>query len=342
LAVIGVAQSDVTSATARSARARSCRWALHHATSAAYSEGVISRYLSEDAGNCRSNLGSRTGSFAAARDEARICRVVPVVPPITRRSSDERMRTKAVMLLSGTKFDRAARASYSTLIERLPAAFLPPDQVKARAYDRMTVQIAQRALSAGGNSVDVGAHCGSILKHLVRLSPTGDHWAFEPIPHLAAQLRKKFPNVHVEQMALSDRSGRADLHFIPAAAAYSSLLTRSDIEAGKAVQRLSVDVRRLDAVIPDAVPIAFIKIDVEGAEADVLRGSSETLRRHRPVTVFECDPADLSDCIPPLEDAGLHVSFLADFIRGTTRPLGEVVGLGSERHEYYYVASTAS
>jgi FkbM family methyltransferase len=245
------------------------------------------------------------------------------------------------MLLSGTRFDRAARANYSALVDRLPAALLPADRIKGRAYDRMTVQIAQRALSTGGNSVDAGAHHGGILKHLVRLSPNGSHWAFEPIPHLAAQLQKKFPSVHVEQMALSDHSGRTDFHFIPAASAYSSLLTRPDIEAGKSVQRLSVDVRRLDDVIPDGVPVAFIKIDVEGAEADVLRGGSETLRRHRPVIVFECDPTNLSHCTPPLEDAGLHVSFLADFIRGSVRPIGEVMSLGSERHESYYVASAA-
>jgi FkbM family methyltransferase len=256
--------------------------------------------------------------------------------------NDKIMRKQAVALLSGTRFDRVARANYTTLIDRLPSALLSPEVVKARAYDRMTVQIAERALLAGANTVDVGAHCGSILNHLVRLSPAGNHWAFEPIPHLAAQLQKKFPNVHVEQKALSDHSGRADFHFIPTASAYSSLLTRTDIEEGRSVQKLSVDVRRLDDVIPEKVTIAFIKIDVEGEEAGVLRGAAETLRRDRPVVVFECDPPDLPNCIPPLADSGLRVSFLADFIEGKTRPLGEVMSLGCERHEYYYVAGPVS
>lgn len=262
--------------------------------------------------------------------------------PVREGSSNEGMRSKAVLLLSGTRFDRAARASYSALVERLPSAFLPPDLLKARAYDRMTIKIAERALSSGAGSVDVGAHCGSILKHLVRLSPAGSHWAFEPIPHLAAQLDNRFPNVHVEQIALSDHSGRADFRYIPAASAHSSLLTRREIETGKSVRVLNIRVRRLDDIIPVAVPIAFIKIDVEGTEADVLRGSTKILQRHRPVVVFECDPADLSDCVPPLEDAGLQVSFLADFLQGKSRPLSEVMSLGNECHEYYYVASAAA
>jgi len=50
--------------------------------------------------------------------------------------------------------------------------------------------------------VDIGAHEGEILKWLVRLSP-GPHWAFEPIPACAARLRRRFPDVTVEQAALS-------------------------------------------------------------------------------------------------------------------------------------------
>src|SRR4029077_771836 len=58
------------------------------------------------------------------------------------------------------------------------------------------------------NCIDVGAHLGSTLRALVRLPPKGKHWAFEPLPQKAEWLRKKFPDVAVRQLALSDAAGR--------------------------------------------------------------------------------------------------------------------------------------
>lgn len=92
---------------------------------------------------------------------------------------------------------------------------------------------------------------------------------------------------------------------------------------------------------PEDVPIAFLKIDVEGAEAAVLRGAARLLGRDKPVVVFECASAKLPDCLPVLEEAGLRVSFLADYVAGRRMPPEDVARLGRERGEYCYVASAA-
>jgi hypothetical protein len=102
-----------------------------------------------------------------------------------------------------------------------------------------------------------------------------------------------------------------------------------------------VDVRRLDDLIPEGIPIAFIKIDVEDAQVGVLKGAANLLRRNKPVVVFECAPADLADCISPLDDAGLRVSIPTDFAAGVQRPLSQVMRLADEHHEFYFVASSS-
>lgn len=249
------------------------------------------------------------------------------------------MRQQLVKLLSGTRFESVARMTYATLLTRVPPKLLSHDAQKSREYDRLTIEIATRSLSSGGNTVDAGAHCGFILKHLVRQSPAGQHWAFEPLPNLAAQLRRRFPTVHVEQVALSDYCGIGNFRFLPAASAYSSLLPRPHMEVGSVVRQLAVDVRRLDDIIPEDVSIEFIKIDVEGAEAAVLRGAAKLLTSRRPVVVFECDPADLLNCIAILEECDLRVSLLADFLTGRRKSRDELISRSQAQHEYYYAAS---
>jgi len=59
-------------------------------------------------------------------------------------------------------------------------------------YDALTAAIMQRALRPESNCIDVGSHGGVILDEMLRLAPNGSHLAFEPLPHLAAALRRKY------------------------------------------------------------------------------------------------------------------------------------------------------
>ncbi len=244
-----------------------------------------------------------------------------------------------VKLLAGGPFEWFAREAYYAYVDHIPEPILPASVVRARNYDRQTIEIAAKALAGSGNSIDIGANAGHILKSLAKLSPTGSHWAFEPIPRFAERLRAKFPEVSVGQLALSDHNGVEDFNYLPEDPAYSSLLDRADQEAGMEVRSLRVEVRRLDDCIPEGIPIAFIKIDVEGAEAAVLRGATRLLSSFKPVVVFECDPVKLGDCIPTLERAGLQIALLADYVNGRRRTSDEVNRIGCERGEFYYVAS---
>ena len=236
---------------------------------------------------------------------------------------------------------RSLRRLYNNWVNHAPAPLLRSDTIKSREYDHMTIEIARRTLTADSNWIDVGAHDGAILRQLLRLSAQGRHWAFEPIPDLASRLRRKFPQVTVVQAALSDYSGVAEFHYLPSAPGYSSLLTRSALERNQTVRTFDVPVERLDGCVPAGLPVAFVKIDVEGAEGSVLRGAQRILSEYQPVVVFECASADLEKCVEPLTSAGLRISLLPDFLAGVHSPLAEVMRLGRQRGEYYYVASPA-
>ena len=79
------------------------------------------------------------------------------------------------------------------------------------SYD---AQIGRYLRHIGANIVlDVGAHEGSFLAHMVRLAPEGRHVACEPLPDYAARLRSGFPGVTLHEAALSDAEGTASFSY---------------------------------------------------------------------------------------------------------------------------------
>ena len=97
-------------------------------------------------------------------------------------------------------------------------------------------------------------------------------------------------NVSIHEMALSDHDGDAEL-FIPQADdglvhGLASLEARADPATTRLVSA-HVPIARLDAVIDQDV--AFVKIDVEGHELNVLNGAIELLERCQPVFLVEAE-----------------------------------------------------
>jgi FkbM family methyltransferase len=154
-------------------------------------------------------------------------------------------------------------------------------------YDRETVEVMRRVLGRDSSCADVGAHKGDILRHMVLLAPDGIHHAFEALPHLAKELRARFPGVVVHQVAVSDTNGRSDFQYVENDAGYSGLRRRIYDRADPKITTIQVSAMTLDEAIPAEQPIAFVKIDIEGGEYHALKGASNTIRRWHPVIVFE-------------------------------------------------------
>ncbi|PVZ49359.1 FkbM family methyltransferase [Thalassobacter stenotrophicus] len=71
-------------------------------------------------------------------------------------------------------------------------------------------------------------------------------------------------------------------------------------DSAGANDRIPIRLQTLDTVLDDlAEDITLIKIDVEGYEAQVLRGATNTLCRHQPVVVFEQHQTEFCDGSTP-------------------------------------------
>ncbi len=163
------------------------------------------------------------------------------------------------------------------------------DVTRNMKYDRYTLRLFQTLLKEESNCVDIGCHKGEILEWILRFSPKGEHYAFEPIPFLFEGLKNKFdfPNVHLFNLALSKEAGRLNFTVVKNAPAYSGIKQRKYAVENPDLEIIEVNVERLDDIIPPSKKIRLIKLDVEGAELDVLKGTSRILKESRPCVLFE-------------------------------------------------------
>lgn len=155
-------------------------------------------------------------------------------------------------------------------------------------------EFVRRILQLGMTVLDIGAHHGfyTLLASL-RVGPRGRVVAFEPSPRerrlLWQHLRlNRCRNVSVESFALGSQPTEAELFLVEGReTGCNSLRPPSVNELTRAIR---VPVQTLDNFLRQGGigHVDFIKMDVEGAELEVLRGATELLNgRERPVILCE-------------------------------------------------------
>lgn len=159
-------------------------------------------------------------------------------------------------------------------------------------YDRKLTWLCRKLVRPGDTVIDVGANLGLVTLTLAKcVGSSGRVHAFEPNPVLQNLLdqslrRNSISNVTLHKVALGSERGELEL-FVPrynsgqgSFVYHSNTPERSSYHC--AVERLADVVSA--AGISD---IRLVKIDVEGFENAVLLGSSEVLRRMRPLIIIE-------------------------------------------------------
>ena len=230
--------------------------------------GARGRPRPRAAGSPASPAGGRRGVVALARVRA------------AQRGS-ARVTSRRHKIIAAAR--RAGLEDVLRDVDALRSTAARRDRRDMRALRRlMALSLAEDACC-----VDVGANVGAVLRHMVEYAPRGHHVAFEPLPELAALLGREFPGVDVRNAAVSDAEGETTFYRVRGRDTRSSLSERD--APPDQVEPIAVALTSLDAALPDGYVPAFVKIDVEGAEEQVLRGAAETLARHRPTVAFEHD-----------------------------------------------------
>jgi FkbM family methyltransferase len=142
-------------------------------------------------------------------------------------------------------------------------------------------------LRSEGTYVDVGANRGQVLREAVRVAPQASHVAFEPIPHLADDLARAFPQVDCRRKALGARPEEAQFCHFRRLDGWSGLRRHPQISDSRGdPEYITVEVSTLDGEMGGLIP-SVVKIDVEGAELAVLEGARSVLSDARPLVIFE-------------------------------------------------------
>jgi FkbM family methyltransferase len=157
----------------------------------------------------------------------------------------------------------------------------------------LSVQEAMKRLLAQGEVFyDIGANVGFFaLAGARHVGPAGAVYAFEPAPENAAAIRASaalngLENLEVIEKAAGRAAGRDRLLLVED-------LSWSHLESQgwhpRTVDTVEIEIVTIDDLVADGRlrPPQLVKIDVEGAEVDVLAGMRTTIEQHRPAIVCE-------------------------------------------------------
>jgi len=180
----------------------------------------------------------------------------------------------------------------------LSANFSHHPQYLFGAHEPTVARLIRQHLRPGDIAYDIGANIGYfsiLMASMVR--PGGKVFAFEPSPRSFSQLEKNakrnasLPLMPL-QVALTDKVGKgpfSDFDYD----VVSHLGDDSNAYPDANVVTVSLDT--VDHMVAEGrTPVpTFLKIDVEGAEVDVINGMGDLLARQRPVMLVELHGAEI-------------------------------------------------
>lgn len=158
--------------------------------------------------------------------------------------------------------------------------------------DEKEMQAIGQFVKAGAVVADIGANFGAYTKILSEYAGAeGKVFSFEPIPDTFAALennivKNQYTQTSAFNLGLSDEAGMVNM-VIPDYAHggqnfYEARIDRNS-QKGVSIKTVTVD----EFLLPQVSRMDFMKIDVEGHEPEVLKGSIQLLKKYSPVLLIE-------------------------------------------------------
>jgi FkbM family methyltransferase len=196
-------------------------------------------------------------------------------------------------------------------------ALVPPGDHVGRAMrfvgdlDPKVSWVVDRAVQPGDVALDIGANLGLVsLRMSAQVGPQGIVHAFEPQPRLQRYLRQTLEmndpcNIKLHPIALGTETATLEMA-VPGHNAGAATLNQAQEKSQRpGVEMIAVQVRALSDYAEEIglTRVDFIKIDVEGFEANVIRGGIDLLRAARPRVIIleENNPDPQTGLSPALE-----------------------------------------
>ena len=177
--------------------------------------------------------------------------------------------------------------------------------MSGRYYERHVCAGLRQLIRPGMTCVDVGANVGLLTLFMAHhVGKTGQVFAFEPHPENVARLLGNVTQhgynkrVTVKRAAVND--GSTDNITLYAGRGHATSewnIVGRDADGQTAEPVLTVPAISLDTYFHAQQRIDVIKIDVEGAESQVLAGMQRIIHQHRPAMLIEVhDDANWRAC----------------------------------------------
>ena len=157
-----------------------------------------------------------------------------------------------------------------------------------RAYERDKFNFIKNNLKRNDIFIDIGANIGDFSLYAAKRAREGKVLSFEPSADNFKMLKKSikannYKNIFPHQVAIGLNDDKNKL-FLGNKSGLHSLIENNPNNTG--AYEL-VRIKPLDYFFKDVENVKIIKIDVEGAEIDVLRGMNRILNTYKPFLLID-------------------------------------------------------
>ena len=219
------------------------------------------------------------------------------------RVSVPRSLLKRYNPLQDPNYQWALHGSLSSYVFKIPTGGA---QYVVAPYEPRVCAAIRRIVQPGMVCADIGAHFGYMTLLLAKCTgPLGQVYAFEAHPSNVKQLRENIRinslsnRVIIENLAVSDQGSRRVALYNRSSSFEFSLLPPTSHVAGIEVPAIA-----LDAYFDKEAHLDFVKMDIEGAEAQAIAGMSWLLHNQRPICLIEIHGQPGLSVLPELLSAG--------------------------------------